>query len=195
MRTWLNKSQIEDWFGLWHIFPPFSFKWNDVVSCTVKKKKPRDQNDAVLNGIVTFLLPLDGQNKGRRRFFLPLFSPTSLPQKHQKDADHSPTCITFDPWPPTGRWKKEGTCPSGSCGAATQWLPQPRPSPVFAYKNRGQNKKKRGTREWRTRTEENRGEDRKNEKKKERDRRIVEKEENRGRERARKNKEKEKEKK
>jgi hypothetical protein len=54
-------------------------------------QKKRDQNGVVLNGTITFLLPLDAQNRGKRRFFLPLFSSTSLLQKHQKDADHNPT--------------------------------------------------------------------------------------------------------
>jgi hypothetical protein len=49
------------------------------------KKKAR--NSAVLNGTVGILLPLDARNRGRRRFFLPSFSPTFLPLKHQKDAD------------------------------------------------------------------------------------------------------------
>jgi len=52
------------------------------------KKKAR--NGAVLNGTVGFLLPLVTRNRGRRRFFLPLFSPTSLPLKHQKDIDQGP---------------------------------------------------------------------------------------------------------
>jgi len=91
--------------------PRFPFKWNDAVSCTFHEKK--DPNGAVLNGTMGLLLSLDVRGRGRRRsFFYRLFSP-SFSEKHQKDVDYKPTCITSDPWPTTRRWKKEGTCPSG----------------------------------------------------------------------------------
>ena len=54
-------------------FPPFPFKWNDIVSCTVHIKK-KDPNGAVLNGTVGLLLPLDVRDRGRRRFFYRLLS-------------------------------------------------------------------------------------------------------------------------
>ena len=46
LRTWLNKSNMEDWFGNWCILMSFPFKWNDAfwqkwrhfIHCSQKKK-------------------------------------------------------------------------------------------------------------------------------------------------------------
>jgi len=76
--TWLKKSETKDQNGKsaqieglirnWHILAPFPFKRNDmfgqnnVVSCTVhKKKREKSQNGVVLNGTKDLLLPLDMQ--------------------------------------------------------------------------------------------------------------------------------------
>ena len=66
------------------------FIQNSVVSCTVhaKKKKEKDLNGAVLNGIVGLLLPLDARSRGRRRFFFLCF------HRHfsLKTTPTNPTC-------------------------------------------------------------------------------------------------------
>ena len=113
-------EQITNWGPMWTLTPFYllfllnetaRFFQNGTVSCTVHVNK-KDPNGAILNGTVGLLLPLDMRGRGRRRFFHQLFSP-SFSKKHKKDTDHNPTCITSDPWPTKGRWKKEGMCPSG----------------------------------------------------------------------------------
>ena len=74
-----------------------------------------------------------------------IFSPTSLLSLSLLNIKKMPTIATYitsDLWPTTGQWKKEETCPSGSCGAAAQWPPQPCLSFVFTYKYMGENRKK-----------------------------------------------------
>jgi len=49
LRTWLNKSNMEDWFGNWCILMSFPFKWNDAfwqkwrhfIHCSQKKSTTR----------------------------------------------------------------------------------------------------------------------------------------------------------
>jgi len=129
LRTWLNKSQIEDWFGLWHVFAALFFKWNDAfcpkrhrfIHCSLKK---RTKNGAVLNDTVHLLLPLDVQKTGEGAFvpfFIDFFPPPSL---SQKDADQpGPKLSTC--------WRKGRRCvPQVVFGATTQWPPLPF-SPLF----------------------------------------------------------------
>jgi len=78
-------------------------------------------------------------------------------------------------------WKNEGDVPLGRFRAAAQWPPQPCPSPVFAYKNRGAEQKKR----------EERQEDRKEKRKKKEE--TVKRTKNREKERKEKTEEEEKE--
>jgi hypothetical protein len=67
------------------------FIQNSAVSCTVhtKKKKEKDLNGAVLNGIMGLLLPLDARSRGRRRFFFLCFPPPFLSQ-NDTDQPHLP---------------------------------------------------------------------------------------------------------
>jgi hypothetical protein len=62
--------------------------------------------------------------QGKKKIFFFMFHRLSSSKKHQKDAD------TTQHFPRVG-------------GAAAQWLPWPCPSPVFAYKNRGEEQKGR----------------------------------------------------
>jgi len=111
---------------------PFTFKWNDAfypkqrrfIHCSLKKRR-RSTNGAVLNGTICVLLSLDARSRGRRRFFFLCFPPPFL---SQNDADQ--------PHLPKKNFPRVG-------GAAAQWSSQPCHSPVFAYKNRGQNKQKK----------------------------------------------------
>ena len=105
---------------------------------TFSKKKRRIKNGAVLNGTICLLLPLDERSRGRRRFFFFCHHHLSL----QKHADT--TCPKL-----SSCWRRGSRCvPRAIFGAVAQWPPQPRPSPVFAYKNRGGEEKK-STREQR----------------------------------------------
>jgi len=150
-------------------FPPFPFKWNDTVSCIVHIKK-RDPNGAVLNGTVGLLLPLDVRDRGRRRFFYQLFSP-SFSEKHQKDADHNSMCITSDPWPTRGR-EKEGTCPSGYFWCGCTVANPASLSPVFPIdigeSTRKKEHKKKGGKTERKEEKKNRAEKREKERKRRR---------------------------
>jgi hypothetical protein len=67
------------------------FIQNSAVLCTVhtKKKKEKDLNGAVLNGIMGLLLPLDARSRGRRRFFFLCFPPPFLSQ-NDTDQPHLP---------------------------------------------------------------------------------------------------------
>jgi len=82
--------------------PPFPFKWNGVfcpkwrvLSKTTsfhtlfiyKKKKP--ETVPFWTALWVFFFPWTRET-GEKYFFLPLFSLTSLPLKHQKDADQGP---------------------------------------------------------------------------------------------------------
>jgi len=82
------------------------------------------------------LLPLDVRSKGRRRFFLPLFSLPSFLPMTWKDADQGPlTCPKLSTY-----WRDGG-------GAAAQWQPRSLSPLFFAYKNKGRESKKKRTRE------------------------------------------------
>jgi type IV secretory pathway VirB10-like protein len=104
-----------------------------------------------LNGTICLLLPLDERSRGRRRFFFFCHHHLSL----QKHADT--TCPKL-----SSCWRRGRRCvPRAIFGAVAQWPPQPRPSPVFAYKNRGGEEKK-STREQRgSRDQKKRAEDQK----------------------------------
>jgi hypothetical protein len=62
------------------------FGQNNVVSCTVhKKKREKSQNGVVLNGTKDLLLPLDMQRQGKKKFIsLATPLPLSLPHSHRK---------------------------------------------------------------------------------------------------------------
>jgi len=146
LRTSLNKSQIEDWVGCWHVFGTISFKWNGDVSSTVSKKKyPKG---VVLNDIVGLLLPLDTRSRGRRRFPSPAFLfPLSL--KQLKKMPTKPTHLLAT-W-----WKNRGDVPLGRLHSGRPGHPTPEPrldrgsraisSPVFLPINTRERESRRGS--------------------------------------------------
>ena len=132
-RTWLNKLQIEDWFGLWHDFATISFQMKQrVLSKTASFHplfiKKKSLNDVVLNGTVGLLLPLDALSRGRRSSSLPLSLSLLKLKKTPTQSSHLPKL-----WPVADHdvEKTEGTCPSDSFwGGCTVAAPTSL-SPVF----------------------------------------------------------------
>jgi hypothetical protein len=121
LRTWLNKSQIEEWFGLWHVFAVFSFKWNDVfcpkrrhfIHCSLKKNLKRCRFEQHC-GSSSFP---GCAKQGKKKIFLPLFS-TAFSFKNMP---------TEDPYLPKAFHvleKREERCPLGGVGSVAQWPPR-----------------------------------------------------------------------
>jgi len=122
------------------------FVQNVVVSYIVQRKKKRPKRCRFEQNCGSSSSP-GRARQGKKHIFLPPvfidFYPIPLSLKHQKDADHNPTCINSDSSATTGWWKTEGTCPSsgfwGSCTVATPASP-----PLFfTYKYRGDKDKER----------------------------------------------------
>jgi len=144
LRTWLEKLQIEDWFGLWHRFSAFfllnetarfvTFVQNGTVHAK-RKEKEKTQTVLFWTALWVFFFPWtreagEGEDFSSSVFHLHF----SL-----KKTSTNPTCP-----------KTISTCWRGSGGR-----PLPYPSPVFAYKNRGvEQTKKKG--QVRTKEEERR---------------------------------------
>jgi len=130
LRTWLNKLQIEDWFGLWHVFAALFFKWNDAfcpkrhrfIHCSLKKKdKKRCRFEWHHTSSSS---PGRAENRGGS-FCSPVFTDFfPLPSLSQKDADQPcPKLSTC--------WRKGRRCvPQVVFAATTQWPPLPL-SPLF----------------------------------------------------------------
>jgi len=109
------------------------FVQNVVVSYIVQQKK-KTQTMPFWTELWVFFFPWTCEAREEAYFSSPCFhrflSYPSL-SKHQKDADHNPTCINSDSSATTGRWKTEGMCPSsGFWGGCTVATPASLP-PVF----------------------------------------------------------------
>ena len=122
LRTWLIKSKIKDWFGLWHIWCRFHlnetarFSQNGAVSSTVHKKKRKARNSAILNDTVDFLL-LDVQRNKGRELRSPVFSSPFLPPFSSKGR--RPKTSFMLSWPVASHVldKRRRRASSGSRGA------------------------------------------------------------------------------
>jgi hypothetical protein len=70
------------------------------------------------------------REQGKKKTFLPYFSPSSLPPRAQKDADTTHLLATW--------WKNGGDVPLGRFGAAAQWPPRSLSPPCFSPINTGE---------------------------------------------------------
>ena len=125
LRTWLNKSKIEDRFGNWHVLASFSLKWNNVFcskwSCFIHyslKKNPKTVS--FWTTLCIFFFPWRAK-AGEEGFSSTPMQRLSLPLIYPKNLD-----TTYTPsWPTTMMKEVKGTSPTGGFGATAHRPPQP----------------------------------------------------------------------
>jgi len=152
LRIWLNKSQIEDWFGLWHVFGAISFKWNSVFC----PKWHRFIHYLKKTQTVLFRMALWVSffpwtcEAGEEEEFSPLLFPLPLsPKPSKRHRQKLPNCL------PCG-----GTGNPAPLAGVVRVFP-----PIFTYKYRGGSSKEKRRGEERQKREQNRGKKKKTKKK------------------------------
>jgi len=154
LRTRLNKSQIEDWFVLWHVFFCHLFLLNETT-CFAK------------NSAVSWIVHKKSPKRCRfERHCRLSFSPKRA-EKQGKEAAFPCIFTAFlPPFSSKTRWPRTPTCPKlSTCWRGGNTVATPSSiSLVFDYKNRGSTREKRQKKE-RDREERNEREKRRREEK------------------------------
>ena len=121
LRTWLNKSQIDDWFENWLFWRHFLLKeiarfvQTNIVSCTVHKKNAKTMS--FLMAMWVFFFPWTRIGRWRRRFSPLYFPAPSLSPLVQ--TLHNP----HSSWPTTMMEGAREPCPASDSGVAVQDRP------------------------------------------------------------------------